>query len=117
MFFLNSVLRLIFSNFRNKSYSSPFYFSMDCTLLKCLFHTAHNARHSGDLLKFQLVRHDTFYNGQNHQDSTECLLMLINIIHKGPLPDSNSTTPMGASLSDILLSFAWKNILSVMYAD
>ena len=33
-----------------------------------------------DALKFQLVRHDIFYNGQNQQDSTECLLMLINII-------------------------------------
>ena len=32
---------------------------------------------------------------------------MINIIHKGSLPDSNSTTyPMGASLSDILFSFA-----------
>ena len=32
--------------------------------------------------------------------------MLINIIHKGPLPDSNSTTyPMGASLFDLLFSF------------
>ena len=59
-----------------------------------------------DALKFQLVRHDTFYNGQNQQDCTECLLMLINIIHKGSMPDSNSTTnPTGASLSDILFSF------------
>ena len=50
--------------------------------------------------------HDTFYNGQNQQDSTECLLMLINIIHKGSMPDSSSTTyPTGASLSDILFSF------------
>ena len=50
-----------------------------------------------------LVRHDTFYNGQNQQDSTECLLMLI---HKDSLPDSNSTTyPMGASISDILFTF------------
>ena len=32
--------------------------------------------------------------------------MLINIIHKGSLPDSSSTTyPLGASLSDILFSF------------
>ena len=30
--------------------------------------------------------------------------MLINIIHKGSLSDSNSTYPMGASLSDILFS-------------
>ena len=59
-----------------------------------------------DALKFQLVRHDTFYYGQNQQDSTECLLMLMNIIHKGLLPYSNSTTyPMGASLADILFSF------------
>ena len=59
-----------------------------------------------DALEFQLVRHDIFYNGQNQEDSTECLLMLINIIHKGSLPDSSSTTsPTGASLSDILFSF------------
>ena len=59
-----------------------------------------------DALKFQLVRHDIFYNGQNQQDSTECLLMLLNIIHKVSLPDSSSTTyPTGASLSDILFSF------------
>ena len=32
--------------------------------------------------------------------------MLLNIIHKGSLPDSSSTTyPMGTSLSDILFSF------------
>ena len=81
---------------------------MEGTLLKCIFHTAHNARHSRDVgaLKFQLIRHDTFYNAHNQQDSTERLLMLINIIHKGSLPDSSSTTyPMGASLSDILFSF------------
>ena len=32
--------------------------------------------------------------------------MLIDIVHKGSMPDSSSTTyPMGASLSDILFSF------------
>ena len=61
MFFFNSVLRLIFSIFRNNSYTSPFNSSTEGTLLKCLFHTAHNARHSKDVdaLKFQLVRHET----------------------------------------------------------
>ena len=106
--FFNSVIQLIFSIFRNNSYTSPFNSSTDGTLLKYLFHTAHNARYSKDVdaLEFQLVRHDTFYNGQNQQDSTECLLMLMNIIHRGPLPDSSSTTcPMGASVSDILFSF------------
>ena len=80
---------------------------MEGTFLKCLLHTAHNAPYSKDVdaLEFQLVRHDTFYNGQNQQNSGECLLMLKHI-HKGSLPDSNSTTyPMGASLFDILFSF------------
>ena len=105
--FFNSVLQLIF-NFSDNSYISPFNSSMEGTLLKCRFHTAHNARHSKDVdaLKFQLVRHDTFYNDQNQQDSTECLLMLINIVHRGSLPDSSWTTyPIEVSLSDILFSF------------
>ena len=65
-----------------------------------------------DALKFELVRHDTFYNVQNQQDSTECLLMLINIIHKGSMPDSSSRTyPTGASLSDISFSFVLENYI------
>ena len=52
------------------------------------------------------VFYNVFYNGQNQQDSTECLPMLMNIIDKGSMPDSSSTTsPTGASLSDILFSF------------
>ena len=65
-----------------------------------------------DALQFQLLCHDTFYNGQNQQDSTECILMWITSIHKGSLPDSNSTTyPMGASLSDILFSIVLKKYI------
>ena len=106
--FFNSVLQLFFSIFGNNSYTSPFNSSTEGTLLKCMLQTAHNACISKDVdaLKFQLVRHDIFYNGKNQQDSTECLLMLINIIDKGSMPDSSSTTsPMGASLSDLLFSF------------
>ena len=60
--FFNSVLQLIFSIFRNNSYTSPFNSSTEGTLLKCLFQTAYNAHNSKDVdaLKFQLVRHDTF---------------------------------------------------------
>ena len=79
-----------------------------------MLQTAHNACNSKDVdaLKFQLVRHDKFYNGQNQGDSTECLLMLINIIHKGSMPDSTSTTsPTGASLSDILFSFVMEKYI------
>ena len=44
--------------------------------------------------------------------------MPINIIHKGSMPDSSSTTyPMGAHLFDILFSFVLENILSAMYVD
>ena len=72
------------------------------------YNTTHNARNfeDVDVLKFRLVHHDSFYNGQIQQDSSECLMMLIDIIDKGSLSDSNSTTnPTGVSLSDILLSF------------
>ena len=76
-----------------------------------MLQTAHNACNSKDVdaLKFQLIRHDIFYNGQNQEDSTECLPMLINIIHKGSMSDLSSTTsPTGAS--DILFSFVLENI-------
>ena len=79
-----------------------------------MLHTAHNACNSKvvDALKFQLVHHDIFYNGQNQQDSTECLLMLINIIDKGSMPDSSSaTSPTGASLSDNLFSFVMEKYI------
>ena len=105
---LNSVLQLIFSHFRNNSYTSLFNSSTESTLLKCLLQTAHNACNSKDVraLKFQLVHHDTLYNGQIQQDSAECLLMLIGIINKGSMPDSSTTTYSAeASLSDILFSF------------
>ena len=110
MFFLNSVLQSIFSFFWN-NYTPPFNSSTEGTLLKCLVQTAHNACNSKDVdaLKFQLVRHGAFYNGQNQRDSTECLLMLINIIHEGSMPDSSSATyPTGDSLSDMLFSFVLK---------
>ena len=72
MFFFNPLLQLVFSIFRNNSYTPPFNSSTEGTLLKFLLQTAHNACNSKDVdtLKFQLVRHDTFYNGQNQEDST-----------------------------------------------
>ena len=38
-----------------------------------VLHTAHKARNSKDVgaRKLQLVRNDTFYNGQNQQESTD----------------------------------------------
>ena len=45
----NFVLQLIFSIFRNNSYTSPFNSSTEGTLLKCMLQTAHNACNSKDV--------------------------------------------------------------------
>ena len=46
-----------------------------------MLETAYNAYSSTDVdvLKFQLVQYNQFYDGKNQQDSSECLLMLIEI--------------------------------------
>ena len=113
--FLNSVLQLIFSIFRTKTYTFEFNSSTEGIILKCLWETAHNARNSKDVdaLKFRLVHYDIFYNGQIQQDSSECLMMLIDIISKGSMPDSASTiTPTGVSLSDLLFSFMFEKYIT-----
>ena len=62
----------------------------------------------------------TFYNGQIQQGVSECPMMLIKVINTGSVPycgsnDNNNFT--GVSLSDILFSFMYQNILSAMYVD
>ena len=110
MLFLNFVLQLIFSIFRNNSYTSPFNSGTEGTLLKCLLQSAHTACNSKDV--------DAFYNGQIQPDSTECLLMLIDIIKKGSMPNSISTTyPTGLLYLISCFRLFWKNILSTMYLD
>ena len=59
-----------------------------------------------DALKFRLIQYDKFYSGEQ-QDTSECLMMPIELIIKGSVPycgfeDNNST---GVSLSEILFSF------------
>ena len=110
----------MFSNFRNNSYTSPFNSSTEGALLKCIFHTAHNIRHSKDVdaLKFQLIRHDAFYNGQNQQDSTECLLMLMKISIRAHCPIQIQQLILRGLLYLIsCFHLFWKTILSAMYAD
>ena len=91
------------------SHNFRFYFQYtDDSISKCLFETAHSASNSTevDTLKFRFVQYDTFYNGQIQQDSTECFMVLIEIIDKGSIPyfgsNNNST---GGSLFDILVTF------------
>ena len=82
-----------------------YYYYIGTTMLK----TAYNAYSSTDVdvLKFQLVQYNQFYDGKNQQDSSECLLMLIEIINKGSVPyyGSHVSNSTGVSLSDILFSF------------
>ena len=71
------------------------------SLSKVLFETAYSASSSTgvDALKFRLVQYDTLYGGQSQQDSSECLMMLIEVINKDSVPycgsnDNNQVTPV-----------------------
>ena len=107
--YLNSVIQSLLPILRTISYDFQFYSSTEGTLSKYMLETAYNAYSSTDVdvLKFQLVQYNQFYDGKNQQDSSECLLMLIEIINKGSVPyyGSHVSNSTGVSLSDILFSF------------
>ena len=48
-----------------------------------------------------------FYSGEQQEDASECLMMLIELINKGSVPycGSNDNNPTGVSVSEILFSF------------
>ena len=60
-------------------------------------------------LKFRIVQYDTFYGGQIQQDSSECLMTLIEVINKGSVTNRGSKidydNSTGVSLSEILFLF------------
>ena len=60
-----------------------------------------------DALKFRLVQYDKFYGGEQQEDASECLMMIIELINKGTEPycGSNDNNSTGVSLSEILFSF------------
>ena len=107
--YLNSVIQLLLPILRTISYDFQFNSSTEGTLSKYMLETAYNAYSSTDVdvLKFQLVQYNQFYDGKNQQDSSECLLMLIEIINKGSVPyyGSHVSNSTGVFLSDILFSF------------
>ena len=96
------MLRTISQNFQFNS-------NTEGSLSKFLFETAQSASGSTDVdaLKFRLVQYDKFYGGQNQQDGSECLMMLIELINKGSVPycGSNYNNSTGVSLSEISFSF------------
>ena len=69
--------------------------------------TSASSSTDADALKFRLVKYDKFYGGQNEEDASECLTMLIELINKGSVQycGSNDNNSIGVSLSEILFSF------------
>ena len=74
----------IISSDSQNSHNFQFNSSTEGSLSKCVFETAHNASNSTDVaaLRFRLEQYDTFYNGQIQQNSSQCLMMLIEVICK-----------------------------------
>ena len=107
--YINSVIQFLFPMLRTISQNSQFNSSTEGSLSKFLFETAQSAPGSTDVdaLKFRLVQYDKFYGGQNQQDGSECLMMLIELINKGSVPycGSNYNNSTGVSLSEISFSF------------
>ena len=78
---LFSILRIISQNFQFNS-------STEGSICKFLFEIACRASSSTDVdaLKFRLVQYDKFYSGEQQEDASECLMMLIKLINKGSIP-------------------------------
>ena len=106
---MNSIIQLLFSILRTISQIFQFNSSTEGSISKFLFGIACSASSSTDVdvLKFRLVQYDKFYSGEQQEDASDCLMMLIELINKGSEPyccsnDNNST---GVSPSEILFSF------------
>ena len=106
--YMNYVIQSLFSILRTISHT----FRVDSTegsLSKGLLETAHSVSSSTDVdaLKFRLVQYDKIYGGENLEDASECLTMLIELSNKGLVPyrGSNDNNSTGVSLSEILFSY------------
>ena len=101
--YMNSVAKLLLSILRRISHNFQINSSMEGSLSKFIFETAPSASSSTDVdaLKFQLVQYDTFYSGQIQQDSSECLMVLTEVINKGSVLycGSNDDNFTGVSIS------------------
>ena len=112
--YINSMIRLLFSILRTISQNFQFNFSTEGSISKFLFEIACSASNSTDVdaLKFRLVQYDKFYCGEQQEDASECLMVLIELINKGSMPHcgSNVNNSTGVSLSEILFSLMLENI-------
>ena len=107
--YINFVIQLLFLILRTVSHNFQFISSTGGSISKFLSEIAHSACSSKDVdaLKFWLVQYDKFYSGEQEEDASEYLMMLIELINKGSVPycDSNDNNSTGFSLSEILFSF------------
>ena len=119
--YMNSVIQLLFSILRTISHNFQLNSSTEGSLSKFLFETAHSASSSTDVdaLKFRLVQYDKFYGGQNQEDASECLMLIVELINKGSVPycDSDDNNSTGVSLlhSTSVLSFLYRRGLDTFY--
>ena len=88
--YLNYVIQLLIPTLRAISHNFHFNYCAESSLLKCLFKTAHNASNSTGVGAAN-VQYYMIYDGQIQQDVSECFLMLIEAINKGPVPYCGST--------------------------
>ena len=107
--YMNSVIQLLFSILRTISQIFQCNSSTEGSISKFLFEIVCRASSSTyvDALKFRLVQYDKFYSGEQQEDASECLMMLIELINKGSVPycGSNDNNSTGVSRSQILFSF------------
>ena len=109
--YMNSVTQLcdLFSILRTISHNFQFNSSTEGSISKFLFEIAHSASSSTDVdaLKFRLVQYDKFYGGEQQEDASECLMILIKLINKNSVLycGSNDNNSTGVSLSEMLFSF------------
>ena len=117
---LNSLTQLLISSLRIINYNYQFNSSTKLPLSNCTLEPAHSASNSIDVdaFKFRIVQY-IFYNGQIQQYSSECLMMLIEVISKGSVPNCWSTDNISTrdSLSYIFIYFRTVYCLRYMWNE
>ena len=105
--YMNSVIQSLFSIHRTISQNCQFNSSTEGSISKFLFEIACNASSSTDVDALKFRQYDKFYSGEQQEDASECLMMLIELINKGSVPycGSNDNNSTGVSLSEIVFSF------------
>ena len=110
--FMNAVLQALFSVLRARLHNCQFASSTEGVIAETLCGAARAASASAEVgkLKSLLAQYSSFYSGFTQEDASECLFMLLDIIHQRTIGASlvendYTSTLCGVSLSDSLFSF------------